>query len=80
MAKTMATGVISKIERVGASAYGNPTYRVHFTDGRSWLSKVDAQVGYTVTNFKVGQTVVLTFEGPSEHRFNGMDKAEEVWT
>jgi hypothetical protein len=43
--------VITRIERKGYSNNGNPTYRVFTSDGRSWLTGQDAQVGYAISNY-----------------------------
>lgn len=44
------TGVISRVERLGVSVYGNPYYRVHFEDGTSNRTQIDASINYSVEN------------------------------
>ncbi len=61
------TGTVASVDRVDTSAMGNPTYRITFTDGRAYDTKVNAQVGYEATNYRprgtTGPFVELTVTG-----------------
>lgn len=64
MKTTEITGKLSYIERARSSANGNPRYAVSIDIGNvtanTYLTGVDASVGYEVENFKIGRDVVLT--------------------
>lgn len=45
-----ATRTIDRLERLTSSAYGNPRYRVHFTDGSSAVTMSDAGFVYAINN------------------------------
>jgi hypothetical protein len=63
------TGNVDTVEHAGTSHMGNPTYRVTFTDGRSYLTETDGSIGYAATNYRPHSlnepvvTVVATFRG-----------------
>ena len=42
--------VITRVERMGVSMYGNPYFRLHFDDGSNARTQVDAMINYSVTN------------------------------
>lgn len=42
--------VISRLERMRSSFYGNPRFQVTFTDGTSAPTEVDGSVGYGIEN------------------------------
>lgn len=42
--------VITRVERMGVSVYGNPYFRLHFDDGTSARTKIDAMINYSLTN------------------------------
>lgn len=44
------TGIISRVERLGVSGCGNPYYRVHFEDGTSNRTQINALINYSVEN------------------------------
>lgn len=46
------TGDVATVEHAATSRMGNPTYRVTLTDGRSYLTETDGQVGYKATNYR----------------------------
>ena len=46
------TGDVKSVEHVATSRNGNPTYRVTLTNGWSYLTATDAQVGYAATNYR----------------------------
>lgn len=78
------TAKIADVRRMGVSGYGNPTYRVYATDGRTWVTGIDSQVGYEIGNFKPSlasvkagtqPTVRLTLE---RGRVIGVDELPQV--
>jgi len=42
--------VITRVERLGVSVYSNPYYRLHFKDGTSARTKINAMINYSVEN------------------------------
>jgi hypothetical protein len=69
MSTKKLAGQILRIERLKSSYYGNPRYSVVLDtkDGvAAYKTGVDAMVGYSITNFKPGASVVLTLEGKRE--------------
>lgn len=44
-------GTIAKADRLLNSLSGNPRWRIHFTDGRTFLTKTDADVNHGLTNY-----------------------------
>lgn len=42
--------IIESLERLNNSQWGNPRYKVYFTDGTSAISHSDASVNYTLPN------------------------------
>lgn len=54
--------IISSLERINNSVWGNPRYRVYFTDGTSTLTMSDASINYGITNPEYRDVpVVFTF-------------------
>lgn len=45
--------VISRVERLGVSFYGNPYYRVYFDDGTSARTSIDSAINYSIENSDV---------------------------
>lgn len=43
-------GIISRVECLGVSAYGNPYYRVYFEDGSNARTSIDSVVNYGIEN------------------------------
>lgn len=66
----MSIREIESLERLTNSAYGNPRYRVHFTDGSSAVTQSDASFCYGLTNrenFGVPVRVTWTRAGRIAH-------------
>lgn len=42
--------VITRVERLGVSMYGNPYFRLHFEDGSSARTSIDSMINYGVEN------------------------------
>jgi hypothetical protein len=52
------SGVVSKIERGRISASGNPSFWIHFRDGRARVrTETDSQVNHMVENLKEGEWI-----------------------
>ena len=62
MAETRRVVEISTIERMPLGSWGNPRYRVTFTDGTSALTEPDSQIGYKIENREYRNTLLnVTF-------------------
>jgi len=60
MSTNTFSGTVQGAQRLRNSANGNPRYRVFTMDG-AYLTKVDAQVNFEVTNH-IGQPVRITLD------------------
>lgn len=80
---TEVTGTLSYVERRPSSRNGNPRFAIYIdTKGLGCvtgvhLTRVDASVGYEITNYKLGRRVTLTLSGKREAVI-GMRYADEV--
>lgn len=48
--KTSELKEISRVERMGVSKYGNPYFRLHFTDGTHARTQINAMISYGIEN------------------------------
>lgn len=62
-AKRTVTGVLTNVERMKSSYYGNPRFALTLDGKDKYRTGVDAAVGYEVENHKVGRVVTLTLSG-----------------
>ena len=70
MTTRTVTGTLSYVEREASSASGNPRWAIALDTGgyepETYVTGIDASVGYEVTNFRAGRKVTLTLKGKRE--------------
>lgn len=58
----MEVKTIDRVTRLGVSSYGNPRFRVHFTDGTTAETQTDASINYGIENTEnIGVPVNVTY-------------------